>query len=604
MSSDETTPSPVPDRPEKVSPSAPGMPVPSPDSQEPGHRPRKLWVAGFVLVAALAAIEAVVIVRQAVRTPATTPATAGRILYWQDPMHPQYKSDKPGKAPDCGMDLVPVYETAGKPLTAPEKKVLYWTCSMHPRVKADKPGKCPDCGMDLVPVYEESASSKNAGGERRILYWQDPMNPQHKYDKPGKAPDGMDLVPVYAEQSGIGEKPPEGAFRIAPEKQQLIGIQYGEVTLQPLAKSIRAVARLAYDETRIVRVHPKTEGWIDRVYVDFTGQLVRKNQPLLSIYSPELVATQDEYLLALRARDKLGDSSFKEVADGAGSLLEAARRRLELWDMTDQQIREVERTKKPLKAVTLYSPADGFVLARSAYEKQRITPETELYSIADLSTVWAVADFYEYEIHDVRLGQRIALTIPTFPGRSFVGRVNYIYPQLDNTTRTLRVRAEFPNPDFMLKPDMYADAELRIDYGRRLAVPQEAVLDSGTDQRIFVARDDGYFEPRRVVLGDRVDDKVIVLSGLKAGEKVVTSGNFLIDSESALKAATSGMGMPGMDQGGGSGNQPSLHQAPSMPSMDHTKMDHSQPQKSEKAPRKQTALEQPRHPMQEQHRHD
>ncbi len=573
---------------------------------------RGWWVAGFLVVLAIALGEAVVILRQGPLKPASAPGVAGerKILYWQDPMHPAYKSDKPGKAPDCGMDLVPIYDESGSsapPKAATERKILYWQDPMHPAYKSDKPGKAPDCGMDLVPVYADEQAKAAPQGERQVLYWTDAMNPGSRYDKPGKAPDGMDLVPVYAEASGSEGQPPEGAFKITPEKQQLIGVQYGEVTLQPLTRTIRAVARLSYDETRIVRIHSKIEGWVDRVYVDFTGQLVKKGQPLVDVYSPELVATQDEYLLALRAQDRLGDSSFKEVADGANSLLEAARRRLELWDITDQQIAEIQRNKKAIKALTLYSPADGFVLARSAYEKQRITPETELYSIADLSTVWAIADFYEYEVRDVRIGQRVVLTLASFPGRSFVGKVNYIYPQLDNTTRTLRVRAEFPNPDFTLKPDMYANADLTIDYGRRLAVPQEAVLDAGNGQVVFVARDDGYFEPRKVVLGDRVDNKVIVLSGLSAGERVVTSGNFLIDSESSLKAAASGMGMPGMpgmSQGGENKESKSPAkaepQAPSMPSMDHSKH-----QTGEQPPKKEAPMDHSKHQMKpEQNNHD
>lgn len=448
-----------------------------------------------------------------------------------------------------------------------ERKILHWQCSMHPEVKSDKPGKCPICGMDLVPVYAEASKPAAPTPERRILYWTDAMSPGSRYDKPGKAPDGMDLVPVYAEEQGSEGVLPEGAFKVTPDKQQLIGVQYGQVALRPLTRTIRAVAKLTYDETKIARVHAKIEGWIERVYVDFTGQLVAKNQPLLSIYSPELVATQDEYLLALRARDNLGDSRFKDVANGTNSLLEAARRRLELWDISAQQIAEIEKTRKPMTALTLYSPVGGFVTARNSYEKQRITPETELYAIADLSTVWAIADFYEYEVRDVRLGQTVLLTLPSFPGRTFRGKVNYIYPQLDSTTRTLRVRADFANPGFTLKPDMYANAELKIDYGQRLAIPQEAVLDSGTEQLVFVALDGGYFEPRRVEIGDRVDNQVIVLSGLKAGERIVTSGNFMIDSESRLKSAASGMGMPGMSHGG-----------ETAPKKDES-MDHSKPLK-------------------------
>jgi RND family efflux transporter MFP subunit len=267
---------------------------------------------------------------------------------------------------------------------------------------------------------------------------------------------------------------------------------------------------------------------------------------------------------------------------GASSLLDAARQRLELWDVSAEQIEELERTKKPIKAVTLYATRSGFVTARNVYERQKITPETDLYTIADLSTVWAIADIYEFEAPEVRLGQAVTLTMPYLPNQTFRGKITYIYPQLDNATRTLKVRAEFPNPDFALKPDMYVNVELRIDYGRQLSVPVEAVLDSGSEQTVFVALDRGYFEPRNIQLGGKVGDTFIVLRGLKDGERIVTSGNFLIDSESKLKSATSGMGMPGMNHGGGQGGTSKLPatKAPASgkPSPQSTPEDHSRHQ--------------------------
>jgi RND family efflux transporter MFP subunit len=480
-----------------------------------------------------------------------------------------------------------------------ERKILYWQDPMHPQYTSDKPGKAPDCGMDLVPVYADQQAKPAPQAERKVLYWTDAMNPGSKYDKPGKAPDGMDLVPVYEEQPAAQREMPEGAFRISPEKQQLVGVQYGLVEQRSVSRTIRAVAQLTYDETRITKVHSRISGWIEHVYADFTGQLVKAGQPLLSIYSPELVATQDEYLLALRARDNLGDSHFREVADGANSLLEAARKRLELWDVSDPQIAEIERTRKAVTALTLYSPVSGFVTVRNSYDKQRITPETELYAIADLSTVWAIADFYEYEAHDVQLGQEVVLTVSSVPGRTFRGKITYIYPQLDISTRTLRVRVEFPNPDFVLKPGMYADAELKIDYGRRLSIPQEAVLDSGTGQVVFVALDGGYFESRKVQLGDRVDEQVIVLSGLRAGEKIVTSGNFLVDSESTLKSALSGMGMPGMDHTGHAGGTPGQKPPESVPPQPPA-VDHSHHHDTDKAPAKEEPMDHSRHKMEEE----
>jgi RND family efflux transporter MFP subunit len=428
---------------------------------------------------------------------------------------------------------------------AGERRILYWHDPMHPQYRSDRPGKAPDCGMDLVPVYADEAPA--AAGERKVLYWIDPMHPEYKSDKPGKAPDcGMDLMPVYDEGSGESPDLPESAFHITTEKQQLIGVQFGEARVLPMARSILASAQLAYDETRIVHVHSRFEGWIEQVFVDFTGKPVRKGQPLLAIYSPELLATQEEYLLALKARDRLGDSRFKEVSTGANSLLEAARRRLELWNVSEAQIAELEKSNKPIRAVTLQAPRSGFILTRNAYEQQKITADTELYSIADLTSIWAVADIYEFEAADVRVGQAVTMTVQTYPGRTYRGKVSYIYPQLDVGTRTLKVRADFANPDHSLKPDMWANIELKVQYGRRLAVPREAVLDSGTEQIVFISLGNGFFEPRKVQLGARVGNDWVVLSGLQAGDKVVTSGNFLIDSESRLQAATGAMSMPGM----------------------------------------------------------
>lgn len=402
---------------------------------------------------------------------------------------------------------------------------------------------------------QSNSSGENAGPAKanlKVLYWQDPMHPAYTSDKPGKAPDcGMDLVPIYENAAGAPSNLPEGAFQINSEKQQLIGVTYSEVTYGQMSKTVRAVARLAYDETKTVRIHPKVEGWIEDVYVDFAGKQVRKGQPLLSIYSPDLVSTQQEYLLAIKGRTELSESPFKEAAIGSDSLYEASRRRLELFDITDQQIKDLEKRGSPNKAMTIYAPTNGFVIVRNAFAKQRVTPETELYQIADLSTVWAIADVYEYEAPEIKIGQSATMTLSYYPGKPFRGIVSYISPQVDAATRTLKVRIEFSNPGFTLKPEMFANVELKIDYGNRLVVPQEAVLDSGTDQTVFVALEGGYFEARKVQLGGRVDNKVIVLSGLKAGERIVTSANFLIDSESKLKSASAGLGMPGMSHGGG-----------------------------------------------------
>ncbi|MCE5335113.1 MAG: efflux RND transporter periplasmic adaptor subunit [Desulfobacteraceae bacterium] len=422
-----------------------------------------------------------------------------------------------------------------------EPRILYYADPMNPDNKSDKPGKAP-CGMDMVPVYEEGSESAAGGqkGEPRILYYVDPMNPDNKSDKPGKAPCGMDMVPVYEEGEGRSELPP-GTVRISSEKQQLIGVQVGEAAESPVRKTMRAVARAAYDETRIAHVHTKFPGWVDKVHVDFVGQLVKKGQPLFSIYSPDLFSTQQELLIAKKSRENLEKSGFEGLQSHSAALYNATRERLRLWDISDAQIRRIERSGTPEKTLTLYSPLNGFVTTRNVYPGQQVSPEMDLYTIADLSTVWIIAEIYEYEVADIRLGQSASVSFPSFPGEKFMGKLTYISPDMDAKTRTLKTRIELANRDFKIKPDMFANVELSVDYGRKLTIPQEAVLDSGESQRVFVVREGGYFEPRKVSLGTRVDDRVIVLDGLKAGERVVTSANFLIDSESQIKSAAGAM---------------------------------------------------------------
>ena len=387
--------------------------------------------------------------------------------------------------------------------------------------------------------HDQKAPTKP--GEQKVLYWYDPMNPAHRSDKPGKSSDGMDLVPMTAETAAPIENMPPGSVKISSVKQQLIGVRTDIVKREPLDRTIRAVAQVQVDETKIAKIHVKFAGWVEQVNVDFIGKLVRKGEPLFSLYSPELVATQQEYLIARRATVDLGTSPFPEVAKGSESLFLAARERLRLWDINDEQINELNDTGEVSRTMTMYSPIDGFVMKREVYPKTYVTPETELYEIADFSTVWVNAEIYEYEVPSVKVGQNAIMRLSYFPGKVHSGKVVYINPTVDPMTRTVKIRAEFPNPDFQLKPDMFAEVELKISYGTQIIVPQEAVLDSGSEQIVFIAHDDGYFEPRKVQIGARLDDRVIVSSGLKEGEKIVTSGNFLIDSESRLKSAMAGM---------------------------------------------------------------
>lgn len=427
-----------------------------------------------------------------------------------------------------------------------ERKVLYWYDAMNPQRHYDKPGKATD-GMDLVPMYAEqsTAPAQNAStataakGERKVLYWYDAMNSQRHYDKPGKATDGMDLVPMYAEEQATSMAP--GSVMISAEKQQLIGVRTAEVKRETLVRDVQTNGQVTADETKIAHVHVKISGFIEKVFVDSVGQLVKKGQPLFTIYSPDLVSTQEEYLIAKRGEKTLGNSPFAEVAQGSQSLLRSTRERLKLWDITDEQIRKLDESGEISRTLTFYSPISGFVTDRKAFPQTSVTPETELYTVSDYSTIWVNADVFEYEVPFVKLGQQAEVQLSYYPGKTWRGRVSFIYPTVDPATRTIKVRMEFPNADFQLKPQMFADVKLKIDYGNQIVVPQEAVLDSGKEQTVFVAHEGGSFEPRKITTGAKVGGKVMVLSGLKAGETVVTSGNFLIDSESRMKSAADSM---------------------------------------------------------------
>jgi len=406
-------------------------------------------------------------------------------------------------------------------------------------------------GKLLSPATGSPASTAQVAGagEKRILYYEDPMHPWYRSDKPGNAPDcGMKLVPVYAEEkasSPAGLLPP-GTVQISPARQQLMGVTTAKAEYRSLNKTLRTVGQVAIDETRLANVHVKINGWIQKVFVDTTWQPVKKGDPLFTIYSPDLLATEQEYLLALKARKSLGQSSYPEVSAGGESLLEAARRRLSLWDLTDEQIRQLEETRQPLREITYYSPASGYVLERRAFPNQYVTPDAELYKLVDLSRVWVQVDVYEFEMPSVSLGQEAVLTTESLPGLALKGNLVYVYPEVKPDTRTGTVRMEFPNPELKLKPGMFVNVELRKALGRQLTVPVDAVLDSGRRQVVFVDRG-GAFEPREVKVGERTEDSIAITSGLRAGERVVTRANFLIDSESNLRQSIAGMaGMPGM----------------------------------------------------------
>ncbi len=423
--------------------------------------------------------------------------------------------------------------------TEAQEEALY-TCPMHPQYISEQPGDCPICGMSLVPVSAAQDRGAATGKkEKKVLYWQAPMDPAYIRDEPGKSPMGMDLVPVYADEEPESEP---GAIQIDPVTVQNMGVRTAPVERRSLSREIRTVGRVDYNEKRVKHVHTKMKGWVESLSVDFTGEEVKKGAPLLSIYSPELVSTQEEYLLALKYKKSLGQSTIESIAEGADSLLASTRKRLELWDITPRQIAALERRGSVKKTLTLHSPTKGVVTHKMVQEGMYVEPGMNLYTIADISQVWVYADIYEYELPWLRVGQEAEMTLSYLRGRTFQGRITYIYPFLDKKTRTVKVRMEFDNPDWELKPDMYANVKVQsVVSEATLVVPVEAVLRSGERDVVIVMKESGKFLPRNVQIGAEGEGYYQILSGLDEGDQVVTSAQFLIDSESKLKEAINKM---------------------------------------------------------------
>jgi Cu(I)/Ag(I) efflux system membrane fusion protein len=412
--------------------------------------------------------------------------------------------------------------TAAKP---GERKILYWIDPMHPAYKSDKPGIAPDCGMKLEPVYADGT----ALAERPVLYYYDPADPKYHADNPGLNPEtGNELKPFR-----VGDAP--GSVQVSSEKQQSIGVKYGIVTRGVGAQTLRAVGKVELDERLVSHVHSRTDGWIEDVYADFTGRYVKAGETLLTIYSPELVATQQEFLLALKARRMMRSSSVAGTISDTDSMVDAARQRLKHWELADDQIDELERTGKVNGTIPLAAHHSGYIVDRKAFPHQKVTADMDLYMLADLSIIWVVADVYESDASQIQVGQWATVNLAYEPGRTLRAKVTYILPQVDPQTRTLKVRLEAPNPKAALKPDMFVDVNFDVRQGSALLVPSEAVLDSGLKKTVFVAAAEGVFEPRTVEIGRRMGSSVEIVKGLKEGEKIVTSGNFLLDSESRLK---------------------------------------------------------------------
>lgn len=386
------------------------------------------------------------------------------------------------------------------------------------------------------------------------------MHPSYRSPVPGIAPDcGMKLEPVYAEKRESG-----GAVYVSADIQQVAGVEYSTVAYSTEASTIRAPGRVVPDETSLTRVYPHMEGWISKTFVDFNGQMVKKGDLLLSVYSPEVVAGEQELALALLFRDEMKSSPVQEAWGNSDLLVQSARKRLQVFDLTPAQIAQVEQARTSVdgatvrelfdkggapaagdshatgvaQTISVYSPATGYVTARNAYANQHVTPDTELYDLSDLRHVWIMADVFETDIASIHEGQSAIVFGGNGEEPAFTARVTYIQPQVDPQTRTSKVRLEASNEDLRLKPDMFVNVQFPLGSGRKLMVPADAVMDSGLKQTAYVDRGNGYLESRAVRIGQRSGGRVEILDGLRPGERLVTSGTFLIDSESRLRAGT------------------------------------------------------------------
>jgi membrane fusion protein, copper/silver efflux system len=417
-----------------------------------------------------------------------------------------------------------------------ERTPLFYRNSMNPGVTSPVPAQ-DSMGMDYVPVY---AKEEKKASSQEILFYRSAMNPSVTSPVPAKDAMGMDYVPVYA--NGGKKNDVAGTVEIDPVVVQNIGVRTAVAKQTALSRTIRAVGRVDFDEERMARLHPKVEGWIDEIRVDKTGQPVSKGDILLSIYSPKLVSTQQEYLLALNNLSVLKKSPFDEIRRGAQELVKSSRQRLKLLDVPEHQIRELEQSRKIKKNLHIQSPVAGTVIRIGSRQGQYVTPSTELYMVVDLNQVWVYADVYEYELPWVKTGDEVEMTLASVPGKTFKGSLAYIYPYAESTTRTTKVRLVFDNSDLLLRPDMFAEVIIRSDSQENtVVIPAESVIRSGDRTQVFVVRGPGKFEPRIVKLGFESSGQVAVLDGIQAGDEVVTSAQFLVDSESKLREATAKM---------------------------------------------------------------
>ncbi len=426
---------------------------------------------------------------------------------------------------DDGMNKGSSMSEAGKKETAVEHAEKHldpnYVCPMHPQIVRGEPGNCPICGMDLVKVEAENETSSK---EKKILYWVAPMDPAYRRDGPGKSPMGMDLVPVYDEGDGINVK-------ISPAVENNMGVRTAKIERNKLWRKINTVGYIDFDENKITHIHLRTKGWLERLHVKSEGERVKKGQLLFEVYSPELVNAQEEYVQALRSSNN--------------RLVKASKERLIALGISARQTNELTEKRKVSQLVKVYANQDGIVSKLNVRQGMFVMPNKEVMSLAELSTIWILAEVFESQANWVKEGQAADVTLSYAPGRTWEGKVEYIYPSLNAKTRTLKVRLAFTNPDETLKPNMFANVTIYGGAKENIIIaPREAVIRSGENTRVILAMGKGRFQPRDVVVGIESGDWVEIQSGLKEGDNVVTSGQFLIDSEASLKASLKRMTDP------------------------------------------------------------
>jgi Cu(I)/Ag(I) efflux system membrane fusion protein len=381
--------------------------------------------------------------------------------------------------------------------------------------------------------------------ERQPLFYRNPMNPEITSPVPAKDHMGMDYIPVYADEDRDG---PAGTVTIDPVTVQNIGVRTAMVERKTIAREIHTVGRVDYDEQRIARLHPKTQGWIEELRIGTTGALIEHDEILLSIYSPQLVSSQQEYLLAVKNYETLANSPFEDVRRGASDLVDSSLDRLRLLDVPEHQIEMLKENREVMKLLHIHSPTEGIVINVGAREGQFVTPQSELYMIADLASVWVFVDIFEEELPWVNVGDEAEMRVMAVPGTIFRGRLTYIYPYAESRTRTIKARLEFDNSDLLLKPDMFADVTIHASPRENaVVVPSEAVIRSGLKEQVFLIRAPGKFEPREVEVGLSGSGLTEIRQGLDPGDQVVVSAQFLIDSESKLREAAAKMREPEND---------------------------------------------------------